>query len=166
MTLRLPGSAKAYLQSCITKLCSKIFTLPDVYMVCVMSSKHKATGVAQIYTAADCAAVSPAAGHCVNTPSENAKQRLPVRLPALFYNLCIQPKLNSVTALPNRLYPSWPTLGKRNTSSLRCMSVFQAARLWSLLVQLEGWCKTGRRVCGVRKALMGWRQMVGQTFSQ
>lgn len=106
MTLQLPGRAKTYLQSCITNFCSKMFTLPDVYMVCVMSSKLKAAGVAQIYTAADRAAASPAAGQRVNTPSENAKQRLPVRLPALFYNLCIQPRLNSVTALPNRLYPS------------------------------------------------------------
>lgn len=83
-----------------------MFTLSDVHMVCVTSSKLKAARVAQIYTAADCAAVSPAAGHCVNTPSENAKQRLPVQLPALLYNLCIQPTLNSVTALPNTLYPS------------------------------------------------------------
>lgn len=93
-------------QSRRTNPCLNMFTLPDMHMVYVTSSELKAAAVAQIYTAADAAAVSPAAGHCVNTPSENAKQWLPVRLPALLYNLCIQLRLNSVTALPNRLYPS------------------------------------------------------------
>lgn len=128
-----------------------MYTLPDVHMVCVMSGKLKgsrAAGVAQIYTAEDGAAVLLQAGPCVNTLPENAKQRLPVRLPALLYNLCIQPRLNTVTAHPNRLYPSWPTLGKQNTSRVWCMLCFPGCTALILSFQLEGWCKKGRRVSG------------------